>query len=270
MRIAKYLAGAGIASRRESEKLVLEGRIKVNGKIVNNLALQISPNDRILFDDNPVPKIQKPRIWKYYKPVGLITSTHDEKNRPTVFSNLPPNLPKVISVGRLDINSEGLLLLTNNGDLKRFLELPANGFERTYRVRILGKPTEKRLEPLTKGLTIGKDVFAPMTISIDATNKANSWLTITLREGKNREIRRALNYVGLEVNRLIRTSYGPVNLAPLSRNGVQEINFKAFASDLLKLGYTESELPFKILTTVHPSKRVTKQGPRSKYRGKKK
>ncbi|MYG09254.1 MAG: rRNA pseudouridine synthase, partial [Rhodobacteraceae bacterium] len=158
MRIAKYLAGAGIASRRESEKLVLEGRIKVNGKIVNNLALQISPNDRILFDDNPVPKIQKPRIWKYYKPVGLITSTHDEKNRPTVFSNLPPNLPKVISVGRLDINSEGLLLLTNNGDLKRFLELPANGFERTYRVRILGKPTEKRLEPLTKGLTIGKDV----------------------------------------------------------------------------------------------------------------
>ena len=254
MRIAKYLAGAGIASRRESEKLILKGRVKLNGKVVSNLALQISPGDHVVFDDRPVPKIQRPRIWKYFKPNGVITSTKDEKNRPTVFAKLPPNLPKVISVGRLDINSEGLLLLTNNGDLKRFLELPSNGFERTYRVRVLGRPTEQRLKPLVQGVTIGKDKFVPMTISIDSINKANSWLTITLKEGKNREIRRTLKYVGLEVNRLLRISYGPISLTPLRKNEVQEINFKSFTEDLLRLGFNESDFPFEIPTKTHKPK----------------
>ncbi len=262
MRIAKYLAGAGIASRRESEKLIMEGRVKANGIVVTNLAQQISTGDRVLFDDKPVPKIQKARIWKYYKPNGVITSTKDDKDRPTVFANLPANLPKVISVGRLDINSEGLLLLTNNGDLKRFLELPANSFDRTYRVRVRGKPTENRLAPLSKGITVGKDKFMPMAISIDTVSKSNSWLTITLKEGKNREVRRALNYVGLEVNRLIRISYGPLSLSTLGKNEVQEINFKSFIGELLQMGFKESDLPF--ISQEKPRKPKLPHKPRAK------
>lgn len=269
MRIAKYLAGAGIASRRESEKLILEGRVKVDGKVVTNLALQISTGDRVFFDDKPVPKIQQARIWKYYKPIGVITSTKDEKNRPTVFANLPANLPMVFSVGRLDINSEGLLLLTNNGELKRFLELPTNGFDRTYRVRVRGKPTENRLAPLTKGIKVGNDHFSPMTVSIDIVNKSNSWLTITLKEGKNREIRRALNYVGLEVNRLIRISYGPLSLASLGKNEVQEINFKSFIGELLQMGYKESDLPFFTPKKPHRPKSPQKLMTKAKYRKRK-
>ena len=262
MRIAKFLAGAGIASRRESEKLILEGRIKVADKIVTNLALQVSTGDRVLFDDKPVPRIQKARIWKYNKPNGVITSTRDDKDRPTVFANLPPNMPMVSSVGRLDINSEGLLLLTNNGDLKRFLELPSNGFARTYRARVRGTPTEKRLAPLAKGIKLGKDYFSPMTISIDTVQKSNSWLTITLNEGKNREIRRALNYVGLEVNRLIRISFGPLSLSTLGKNEVQEINFMSFIGELLQMGFKESDLPF--ISQVKPRKPNLQHKPRAK------
>ncbi len=258
MRISKFLAGVGIASRRESEKLILAKRIKVNGKIVSNFSYQVSHEDRVLFDDKPVPKIQKPRIWKYYKPTGLITTTKDDKNRPTVFANLPKHLPKVVSVGRLDINSEGLLILTNNGDLKRFLELPANGFKRTYRVRVRGTPTEEKLTPLLQGISIDGDKFSPMDITIDTVNKSNAWLTISLKEGKNREIRRALNHVHLEVNRLLRISYGSINLIPLRKNEVQEINLMTFVDDLLQLGFKQKDLPFELPITPRLATRKSK------------
>ena len=222
-RIAKVLSRAGVASRREAERLIELGEVAVNGKVITSPALNITPSDRITVRGEPVGQPEPPRLWLYYKPEGLVTSASDEKGRDTVFDHLPEDMPRVMSVGRLDLNSEGLLLLTNDGELKRRLELPSTGWLRKYRVRVKGNPTEPEIEPLRKGITVDGDRFQPMEVKIDRHQGANAWLTVGLREGKNREIRRAMTHIGLTVNRLIRVSYGPFRLNELKPGEVEEI-----------------------------------------------
>ena len=231
-RIAKVLARAGIASRRDSEKLIAAGRVKVNGKKIASPALNVHPYDKIEFDDNLIGAAEEPRLWLYNKPAGLVTSNRDEKGRATVFDNLPDHLPRVMSVGRLDLNSEGLLLLTNDGSLKRTMELPSTGWTRRYRVRIKGYPREGAFEPLTRGITVDGERFQPMTIQLDRQTGANFWLTIGLTEGKNREVRRAIEYLGFTVNRLIRISYGPFQLRELKYGEVEEVKRRILADQM--------------------------------------
>ncbi len=231
-RIAKRLARAGIASRRVAERLIEAGRVRVNGRVIDSPALNVGPADRIEVDGRVVGAPEPARLWRYYKPVGLVTSEADEKGRPTVFDRLPEDLPRVMSIGRLDLNSEGLLLLTNDGGLKRRLELPSTGWLRKYRVRVKGMPTEAMLAPLVRGLVIAGERFLPMQVSIDRQQGANAWLTVGLREGKNREIRRALADVGLDVNRLIRVSYGPFQLGDLVEGAVEEVRGKVLREQL--------------------------------------
>ncbi len=199
-RIAKVLARAGIASRREAERMIEAGRVTVNGKTIDSPALNVTPSDRITVDGKPVAEPEPARLWLYHKPTGLVTTNRDEKGRPTIFDNLPEDMPRVMSVGRLDLNSEGLLLLTNDGAIKRKLELPSTGWLRKYRVRINGRPKDEDFAPLRQGLVIEGEKFQPMTVTLDRQQGANAWLTIGLREGKNREIRRRVlrDQLGLE------------------------------------------------------------------------
>jgi 23S rRNA pseudouridine2605 synthase len=222
-RIAKVLSRAGIASRREAERLIEMGEVKVNGKTITSPALNVTAKDKITVRGEPVGQPEPPRLWLYYKPEGLVTSASDEKGRDTVFDHLPEDMPRVMSVGRLDLNSEGLLLLTNDGELKRRLELPSTGWLRKYRVRVKGNPTEPEIEPLRKGITIEGERFQGMEVKIDRHQGANAWLTVGLREGRNREIRRAMTHIGLTVNRLIRVSYGPFRLNELEPGEVEEV-----------------------------------------------
>ena len=231
-RIAKVLARAGVASRRDAEKMILAGRIAVNGKIIDRAALNITDADKVTVDGKPMTPPEPPRLWLYHKPIGLVTTTRDEQGRATIYDKLPPELPRVVTVGRLDINSEGLLLLTNDGGVKRQMELPSTGWLRKYRVRVNGRPTDVQLEPLRQGITVDGERFQPMTVIIDRQQGANAWLTVSLREGKNREIRRALQDIGLSVNRLIRISYGPFQLNTLKAGAVEEIRRKVLRDQL--------------------------------------
>ena len=231
-RIAKVLARAGVASRRDAEKMILAGRIAVNGKIIDRAALNITDADKVTVDGKPMTPPEPPRLWLYHKPIGLVTTTRDEQGRATIYDKLPPELPRVVTVGRLDINSEGLLLLTNDGGVKRQMELPSTGWLRKYRVRVNGRPTDVQLEPLRQGITVDGERFQPMTVIIDRQQGANAWLTVSLREGKNREIRRALQVIGLSVNRLIRISYGPFQLNTLKAGAVEEIRRKVLRDQL--------------------------------------
>jgi len=231
-RIAKFLSRAGVASRRDVERMITAGRISLNGKILDTPAVKVTERDRILVDGKPVAEKEQARMWLYHKPLGLVTSAKDEKGRRTVFDDLPEALPRVMTVGRLDINSEGLLLLTNDGELKRRLELPSTGWTRKYRVRVKGTPSDTMLAPLRKGVTVDGERFLPMAVTLDRQQGANAWLTIGLREGKNREIRRALETVGLAVNRLIRVSYGPFQLKELKASEVEEIRQKVMRDQL--------------------------------------
>ncbi|GEM_PF-385272 len=241
-RIAKVMARAGLASRREAERMIAAGRVTVNGKRIDSPALNVTPADNIVVDGKDVSEPEAPRLWLYHKPIGLVTTERDEKGRDTVFASLPAELPRVVSVGRLDINSEGLLLLTNDGGIKRRLELPSTGWLRRYRVRVNGRPSDKMLEPLRKGVTSEGERFQPMDVSLDRQQGANAWLTVALREGKNREIRRALDEVGLKVNRLIRISYGPFQLGELKAGEVEEIKPRVLR-DQLGLGKGISQKP---------------------------
>ncbi len=231
-RIAKVLSRAGIASRREAERFIELGEVTVNGKVITSPALNVTAVDKITVRGELVGAPEPARLWLYYKPEGLVTSASDEKGRDTVFDHLPEDMPRVMSVGRLDLNSEGLLLLTNDGELKRRLELPSTGWLRKYRVRVKGNPTEPEIEPLRKGITIDGDRFQPMEVKIDRHQGANAWLTVGLREGKNREIRRAMDHIGVTVNRLIRISYGPFRLNELQPGEVEEIKPRVLREQL--------------------------------------
>lgn len=231
-RIAKVLARAGIASRREAERMIEAGRVTVNGKTIDSPALNVTPSDRITVDGKPVAEPEPARLWLYHKPTGLVTTNRDEKGRPTIFDNLPEDMPRVMSVGRLDLNSEGLLLLTNDGTIKRKLELPSTGWLRKYRVRINGRPKDEDFAPLRQGLVIEGERFQPMTVTLDRQQGANAWLTIGLREGKNREIRRAIEDIGFTVNRLLRVSYGPFQLGNLKPGEVEEIRRRVLRDQL--------------------------------------
>lgn len=231
-RIAKVMARAGVASRREAERMILEGRVTVNGRTIASPALDVLDSDRITVDGRKLDEKQETRLWLYYKPIGLVTSESDEKGRQTVFDALPRDLPRVMSVGRLDLNSEGLLLLTNDGELKRRLELPSTGWLRRYRVRVNGQPNDLTFAPLRRGATIEGEEFAPMEIKLDSQQGANAWLTVGIREGRNREIRRAMAHVGLQVNRLIRISYGPFRLTGMEKNEVVEVKRRILRDQL--------------------------------------
>jgi 23S rRNA pseudouridine2605 synthase len=231
-RIAKFLSRAGVASRREVERMIDAGRVTLNGQPLTTPAVKVSEKDDITVDGKPIAEKQPAKLWLYNKPLGLVTSDRDEKGRKTVYDALPDTLPRVMSVGRLDLNSEGLLLLTNDGELKRKLELPSTGWVRKYRVRVKGEPSETGLDPLRKGVAVEGERFQPMQISIDRQQGANAWLTIAIREGKNREIRRALAFIGLTVNRLIRVSYGPFQLNTLSTGEVEEVRSKILRDQL--------------------------------------
>ncbi len=253
-RIAKVLSRAGIASRREAERLIELGEVKVNGKVITSPALNVTAKDKITVRGEPVGQPEPPRLWLYYKPEGLVTSAADEKGRDTVFDHLPEDMPRVMSVGRLDLNSEGLLLLTNDGELKRRLELPSTGWLRKYRVRVKGNPTEPEIEPLRKGITIDGERFQPMEVKLDRHQGANAWLTVGIREGRNREIRRAMTHIGLTVNRLIRTSYGPFRLNELQPGEVEEVKARILRD---QLGLSDPE------TAPRPKRVGEKPAPRS-------
>ena len=231
-RIARRLARAGVASRRVAETMIAAGRVAVNGQVIAAPALTVTAADKVSVDGKPLAAPEPARLWRYYKPLGLVTSERDEKGRDTVFAHLPAELPRVMSVGRLDLNSEGLLLLTNDGALKRRLELPSTGWLRKYRVRAHGSPDDASLEPLRKGITVDGERFQPMRVGIDRQQGANVWLTVALREGKNREVRRALEAIGLRVSHLIRVSYGPFQLGDLEPGGVEEVRPKVLREQL--------------------------------------
>lgn len=232
MRLAKMIARSGVCSRREADGLIKQGRVTVNGEIVDSPAFNIYGDEKILLDGEKLPQVQVTRLWIYHKPAGLVTSHKDEKNRPTVFNNLPANLPRVISVGRLDLNSEGLLLLTNNGELSRQLEMPSNGWVRRYKVRVFGNVNPNKLQSLQQGIVVDGIEYGSIKVDIEAKNGANTWLLVTLKEGKNREIRRVMKYLGLEVSRLIRLSYGPFQLGSLRKGEVKEISQKVLREQL--------------------------------------
>jgi 23S rRNA pseudouridine2605 synthase len=231
-RIARRLSRAGVASRRAAEAMIAEGRVAVNGRVIDSPALNVTDRDTIAVDGREIGEAEPTRLWRYHKPEGLVTSASDEKGRPTVFDRLPPEMPRVMSVGRLDLNSEGLLLLTNDGALKRKLELPSTGWMRKYRVRARGRILDAALDPIRKGITVDGERFQPMSVTIDREQGANVWLTVGLREGRNREVRRALASVGLMVNRLIRLSYGPFQLGDLAPGAVEEVAPKILRDQL--------------------------------------
>ncbi|EGF89545.1 S4 domain protein [Asticcacaulis biprosthecium C19] len=227
-RIAKVLARAGLASRREVERLIGLGKIAVNGRILETPAVLVSSADIITVEGQVIGKAEPTRVWRYHKPVGLITTHSDPQGRPTLFDQLPTHLPRVISVGRLDLNSEGLLLLTNDGELARSLEKPSSGWVRRYRVRALGHASQSRLDALKDGTTVEGVIYGPMEATIDkvaekADGRANVWLTVAITEGKNREVRKVLESIGLKVNRLIRLAYGPFQLGNLETGEVEEV-----------------------------------------------
>ena len=231
-RIAKALARAGVASRRDIERMIEDGRIKLGGQIVTHPATFVQPGDIMLVDGKPVDSPERTRLWRYHKPDGLMTTHKDPEGRKTVFDTLPEGLPRVISVGRLDINSEGLLLLTNDGELARRLELPGNAWVRRYRVRVFGVVDEKRLASLIDGFEYDGVRYGSIEAALDSKKGDNAWLTVSLREGKNREIRRVMEGLNLHVSRLIRLSYGPFQLGSLKARELEEVPGKTLREQL--------------------------------------
>jgi 23S rRNA pseudouridine2605 synthase len=222
-RIAKVIARAGICSRRDAEKMILEGRVKVDGETITSPALNVTENNVVQVDEKPIAQPEAARMWRYHKPSGLVTTHKDEKGRPTVFANLPKHLGRVVSVGRLDFNSEGLLLLTNDGDIARRMEIPSAGWTRVYRVRLFGKVTQADLDKLATGITIDGVKYGPIVADLERSKGMYSWASVSLKEGKNREVKRVMERLGLKVARLIRTGYGPFQLGQLVEGQIEEI-----------------------------------------------
>ncbi|KFB10940.1 pseudouridine synthase [Nitratireductor basaltis] len=231
-RIAKRLARAGVASRREAEEMITAGRVTVNGKLLDSPAFNVTDRDRIEVDGNPLPAIERTRLFLFHKPSGVVTTSHDPEGRRTLFDILPDGLPRLMTVGRLDINTEGLILLTNDGGLKRILELPATGWLRRYRVRVHGKVDTTALAGLADGIAVDGVFYGAIEATLDREQGTNAWLTVGLREGKNREVKNVLGAIGLEVTRLIRVSYGPFQLGALPEGAVQEIKGKMLRDQL--------------------------------------
>ena len=231
-RIAKWLARAGVASRRDAEKLLAEGVVAVNGAVVTHPATFIDPDDIVQVRGAVVDAPDRTRLWRYHKPEGLVTTHRDPQDRPTVFDALPPGLPRVVSVGRLDLNSEGLLLLTNDGALARRLELPDNGWTRRYRVRVYGVIDNRALGGLVRGVTVEGVRYGPIEAMLDARTGTNAWLSVALKEGRNREVRKVMAHLGLQVTRLIRVAYGPFQLGNLGRGEADEVPGKVLREQL--------------------------------------
>ena len=231
-RIAKVIARAGLASRREAEAWIAAGRIAVNGTTIASPAIDVTGSDRITVDGEPLPARQRTRLFLYHKRRGLMTTHVDPQGRPTIFQNLPRDLPRLISVGRLDFNTEGLLLLTNDGTLARVLELPATAWLRRYRVRAHGSVTQDRLDGLRRGVVIDDIHYGPIEAALDRVQGSNVWLTLGIREGKNREIRNVLGHLGLGVTRLIRISFGPFQLGELGEGEVEEVRTRVLREQL--------------------------------------
>ncbi len=259
-RIAKYLARAGVASRREVERMIEDGRVIVNGEKLSTPAFKVTGAERITVDGKPVAQPQRTRLWRFHKPVGLVTTNTDPDGRPTVFSALPPRFPRCVTIGRLDINTEGLLLLTNDGELARALELPANGLDRTYRARAFGHADQKALDGLLKGVTFEGVTYRSIRATLVKRTGANAWIEMTLNEGKKREARRALESVGMQVSRLIRTSYGPIDLGDLPNGSVEEVDPAELA-----LAFGDIHPPLRDSrapeTATRPSSARPKKGP---------
>lgn len=222
-RIAKVIARAGICSRREAEKLIADGRVTVNGKVISSPALNVTGREKITVDGKDLPAQEPARLWRYYKEPGLVTTARDPEGRPTVFDKLPGEMPRVVSVGRLDVNTEGLLLLTNDGELARLLELPSTGWTRRYRVRAFGVVTQADLDRLKEGITVEGVRYGSIEATLDKVQGSNVWLTLGLKEGKNREVKRVLGALGLRVNRLIRLSFGPFQIGDLQPGEVKQV-----------------------------------------------
>ncbi len=232
MRIAKAMARAGLCSRREAERWIEEGRVAVNGKVLRTPAFEVGPQDRVVVDGQPLPAREPTRLWRYHKTKGLVTTHADPQGRETVFEKLPPDMPRVVSIGRLDYNTEGLLLLTNDGELARHLELPATGWLRRYRVRAHGRVTQIELDKLKDGIEIEGVRYGAIEATVDSFQGGNVWLTIGIREGKNREVRKVLSTFNLDVNRLIRISFGPFQLMDLPAGHVELVRRHVLADQL--------------------------------------
>jgi 23S rRNA pseudouridine2605 synthase len=254
-RIAKVMARAGLASRRQAEQWIADGRVSVNGMIITSPALNVTPRDRIAVDGEPLRQRERTRLFRYHKPRGLITSHSDPQGRPTIFAALPKNLPRLISVGRLDFNTEGLLLLTNDGELARVLELPKTAWERRYRVRALGRVTQDALDGLKNGVTIDGMRYGAIEATLDREQGANVWLTFVIKEGKNREVRRVLEHLGLKVNRLIRVSFGPFELGEIDEGETEEIETDEAKRLLGEAVIQESDADFEGPLLDHEPKR---------------
>ena len=231
-RIAKVIARAGICSRRDAEKLIAAGRVSLDGETVTTPAIRVGEHQVVAIDGKPLDEPETTRLWRYHKPAGLVTSHRDPQGRATVFANLPKHLPRVVSIGRLDINSEGLLLLTNDGALARQLELPAAGWTRKYRVRLFGKVTQKDLDRLAQGTTIAGVKYGPVIADLERSKGMYAWASVSLKEGKNREVKRLMESLGLKVARLIRVQYGPFHLGQLPEGAADEISAKLWRDQL--------------------------------------
>ena len=223
MRIAKYIAHAGYCSRRDAEVLIAEGRVKVNGQTIESPATLITDHS-VKIDDKLINANKEIRLWLFHKPKGIITSNKDDKNRKTIFDFMPKAMPRTVTIGRLDFNTEGLLLLTTNGDFARYMELPKTKLQRKYRARVFGAVNHERLKKLEKGITVDGTRYGSIKVTVDNEGDSNSWLTIVIEEGKNREIRKVMEHLGLQVNRLIRTSFGPFSLGSLKVGELQEVS----------------------------------------------
>jgi 23S rRNA pseudouridine2605 synthase len=231
-RIAKVIARAGLASRREAEEWIAAGRVAVNGAVIASPAVNVTVRDHITVNGMPLPPRERSRLFLYHKPRGLVTTHSDPQGRPTIFASLPRDLPRLVSVGRLDINTEGLLLLSNDGGLARVLELPQTGWLRRYRVRAHGRVTQRQLDALRRGITIDGVRYGPIEAKLDRAQGTNVWLTVAIREGKNREVRKVLEHLGLKVARLIRVSFGPFQLGSLPAGAIKEVRTRTLREQL--------------------------------------